>query len=191
MEIILASASESRKKLLTKLTKSLNFNFTIKVSTIDEIHDQKMTVEDLTCLNATLKAVDIEIDHPNHLILGADTLVSIKNKKIGKPSNMQEAKEMLMELSGKWHQVTTGICLTNRKKLIFTTKATTSSIFIKKLNEEQITNYHKYFNPLEKAGAYDTMHKKEQIIKEIQGSENNVAGLPSEELKIILKPYLN
>ena len=175
---ILASASPRRQELIKQITS----DFTIITADIDE---DKSYV--LSPLNAVLdiakrKGEKIHADHYDDLVISADTIVVHKNKIIGKPTDAEDAKKILRELSGEMHEVITAYCLFKKDKLI--EHYVISKVFFNKLSDELIDEYVKTGSPLDKAGAYGVQdNDKFPIVKEIQGSITNVIGFPVDEIK--------
>ncbi len=111
------------------------------------------------------------------MIITADTLVLSDGNILGKPENKKEAIEMISSLSGKWHEVTTGMCLMTEKKT--KTFSETTQVHFRDLTEDEIKDYVKHYKPLDKAGAYGIQEWIGLIgVKEIKGCFYNVIGLP-------------
>ena len=119
------------------------------------------------------------------LVIGADTIVVLNGKVLGKPKDENQAREMLQSLSGKTHKVITGVTVKSKTNTI--TFAEESSVTFKKLDERQITEYIKSGSPFDKAGAYGIQDSG--FVAEIKGSYKNVMGLPVERLTEILQTY--
>lgn len=105
--LILASASPRRAELL----RGMGVEFEVKPSAAEELHDETMDPAALCELNAERKAMEVAKLHPDRNVLGADTLVVLEGRFLGKPRDIAEAREMLRALGGKAHQVITGVCL--------------------------------------------------------------------------------
>jgi septum formation protein len=118
-----------------------------------------------------------------HWVLGADTLVALEERVLGKPKSIGEATEMLQFLSGQTHQVSTGLCLINRTLDYEETRVETSQVTFKEINDSTIAEYFKEVNPLDKAGSYAIQTRPDLIIKKFEGSHSNVIGLPLELLE--------
>ncbi len=121
------------------------------------------------------------IQNTNKLVITADTIVWINNQVVGKPENRIHAVEILQTLSGKWHQVITGVCLTTH----LWTKSfhVTTDVLFKVLSMDEINYYLDHYQPYDKAGAYGIQEWIGYIaIKEIKGSYFNVMGLPIQRL---------
>ena len=183
-ELILASNSPRRKKIMTDL--GLNFevipsNYDEKLETDEFSYD---LIEDL----ATQKALDVvkRVDD-NSIVLGADTVVVLHNKILGKPHTKENAFKMLKELSGATHSVVTSLCgintKTNRAALI----STTSYVRFNELTDEMIHYYVDTFTPLDKAGSYGIQELPPNYIDKFEGSFDNIVGLDPDAVKKVLE----
>ncbi len=182
MKLILASNSPRRKQLLS----SFGFDFEVVVSSFNE-SDEALSPQAVAKQNAMGKAKDVFNSLTNKseaIVLGADTVVYLNSKILGKPENSQEAIKMLKSLSGKTHTVVTGYCLVSEKKVI--SGAEESSVVFNELDDEMIEKYVLTGLPLDKAGAYG-IQDGFNIVKKCIGSINNVIGLPIEEIAPIIK----
>lgn len=183
MRIILASNSPRRKQIL----KNMNLEFEVIPSNYDEKLQTENFSYDLIEDLATQKALDVvhRVGH-DEIVLGADTVVVLHNKILGKPQSKDVAYKMLSELSGQTHSVVTSLCgintKTNRAALI----STTSYVRFHKLSEEQINFYIENFNPLDKAGSYGIQELPEGYIEKYEGSLENIIGLSPEAVKTVL-----
>lgn len=177
-KIILASNSPRRKELLQHIVPQ----FEIRTKAIDEIYPKDLAVEKVAEYLAQLKAKAFVADiKPNELIITADTTVIAHKTLYGKPKNREEAIEILQQLSGKRHQVITGVCLLSAKKQ--KTFSCTTTVTFKKLSLEEIVFYVDKFKPYDKAGAYAIQEWIGFIgIKKIKGDYNNIVGLPLQKL---------
>ncbi len=180
-EIILASASPRRKELLNVITE----NFKVIPSTVDESIPESLPISKVPEFLAELKAKDIAYNHPNSLVIGADTCVIADNKVLGKPKDRQEAYDMISLLSGKTHLVITG-CSIVFEGTVKTFSSVTEVEFYK-LSEEDINNYVNTSEPYDKAGAYGIQGKGSLLVKKINGDYFNVVGLPISMLNNYIK----
>ncbi|NJM37388.1 MAG: septum formation protein Maf [Akkermansiaceae bacterium] len=178
MPIILASSSPRRRELL----ESAGLVFEIIVSPAEEIHDAAMKQEALCELNAALKAEAVAAIRPDATVIGADTLVFIDDMPLGKPRDMKDAREMLRRLSGRSHQVCTGVCVISPSGDKKTFHGLTEVTFLP-LDESVIDGYFALVNPLDKAGAYGIQEHGDKIVASICGDFDNVMGLP---VKLVL-----
>jgi septum formation protein len=182
MPIVLASSSPRRRELL----ETAGLAFEIVASPAEEIHDASMKPETLCELNAALKAEAVAWIRPEATVIGADTLVFIDDIPLGKPKDMEEARAMLRLLSGRTHQVCTGVCVifpSGEKK---TFHGLTEVTFLT-LDESEIDAYFALVNPLDKAGAYGIQEHGERIVAGISGNFDNVMGLPVDLVLAALK----
>ncbi|NDV96659.1 septum formation protein Maf [Dysgonomonas sp. 521] len=184
--IILASNSPRRKELLS----GLDISYQIKtLPDIDESYPEHLTGEDIAIYIAKEKA-DAYLDNlaDNTLLITADTIVLLDGKVYGKPQDEAEAKQMLRDLSGKTHQVLTGVCITTKDKQ----KAfgVSSEVRFSKLDDDEIEYYVTKYKPLDKAGAYGIQEWIGYIAVEyISGSYFNIMGLPIQRLYRELKEF--
>lgn len=187
-KIILGSSSPRRADIL----KTLKLDFEIIPSSYVEPHDQTdfsySYVEDLAYNKALAVAKETS---EKALIIGADTIVVINNKILGKPTDKQDAYKMLRMLSGKTHFVVTSIAVINSANYKSNTKSTTTYVTFENLSEEQIEYYIENFKPFDKAGSYGIQELPQGYVKEIDGSFDNVIGLPSETLLELLNQNYN
>ena len=172
--LILASKSPRRKHLLEQA----GLKFSVIASNFKESSVAMSEPVAYVRTLAEFKALDISQKHPDSWIIGADTIVLINNHILGKPGSKDEARKMLMRLSGKSHQVLTGycICCKNKKQLFSDTVKT--EVHFKKLRLEEIDWYIETGEPLDKAGAYAIQGAGSFLVKSIDGSYTNVVGLP-------------
>jgi septum formation protein len=175
---ILASKSPRRNQLL----KSLGIEFEVKTKEVDEIYPDNLIKEEIPVFLAELKAKPFLADlSDSDLLITADTIVWFEGKVLGKPKNKAEATRMLQLLSGKEHQVISGVCLTtsNKKKSFYSI----SNVHFKTLTHNEIEYYVSEFKPFDKAGAYGIQEWIGSIgIIHIEGSFYNVMGLPIQKL---------
>jgi len=172
--LILASQSPRRKYLLEQA----GLTFSIIPSDFDE---SSVTISDPDSYVRTLaeaKAVDISQKHPDSWVLGADTIVLIDNKILGKPGSENEARDMLKRLRGKIHQVLTGYCICCKNKDTLFSETVKTDVHFKSLSDAEIEWYIQTGEPLDKAGAYAIQGIGTFLVKRINGSYTNVVGLP-------------
>ena len=172
--IILASQSPRRKQLL----EWANIDFDIMVSDANESFPSNMNPEDVPVYIAQNKAATIvQLYKPSIPVLAADTIVVCENKIIGKPADRAEAIQIIQTLSGKTHQVITGVYIHSEKKTISFYDSTKVTFY--DLTDEQIIFYVDQYKPFDKAGAYAIQEWIGVVgIKSIEGDFYNVMGLP-------------
>ncbi len=172
--VILASQSPRRKQLL----EWAHINFEVKVSGSDESFPPELSFEDAVMHIARNKALAIqEKEHPSIPIIAADTIVVCEHTLLGKPANREEAIQMLQKLSGKSHEVITGVVIcTPEKEIAFTE---TTQVQFHSLTREQIIFYVDQYQPYDKAGGYAIQEWIGVVgIQSIKGDFYNVMGLP-------------
>jgi len=177
--LILASGSPRRLVLL----RGLGVEFNVVPSDAGEVHSEQLTATEASQLNAYRKAREVAKKFPDALVLGADTLVYLGGKLMGKPADMEEAYWMLKQLQGRTHEVVTGVCLIHlrgHRQKIF---AESTSVRFRPLDTGQINDYLARIDPLDKAGAYAIQEHGDEIVDDIKGSYSNVVGLPLERLR--------
>ena len=170
--LILASKSPRRKELL----KQIGIPFVVVVSDAEEVSGNSWTPAALVVENAKRKARAVAEKYPDSPVLGADTVVSSEGKIFGKPKDKDEARKMLTALSGKMHEVTTGLALINRNEI--RTTSVTTKVFFDTMTKADIDAYIATEEPMDKAGAYAIQGKAARFIEKIEGSYSNVVGLP-------------
>lgn len=170
--LILASKSPRRKELL----KQIGIPFVVVVSDAEEVSGNSWTPAALVVENAKRKARAVAEKYPDSPVLGADTVVSSERKIFGKPKDKDEARKMLTALSGKMHEVTTGLALINRNEI--RTTSVTTKVFFDTMTKADIDAYIATEEPMDKAGAYAIQGKAARFIEKIEGSYSNVVGLP-------------
>jgi septum formation protein len=177
-QIILGSNSPRRQELL----KSLGFDFLNKPINADESFPIDLLAEEIPLYLAEKKADAYPDDlKETEILITADTIVWCEGKVFNKPANFVEGKKMLEALSGKMHEVFTGVCLKSGNKQ--TTFYDVSKVYFKKLKPEEIEYYLMNFKPYDKAGGYGVQDWLGYIgIDKIEGSFYNVMGLPVKEL---------
>ena len=190
--VVLASNSPRRKELLS----GLGVNFSVKtLPDVDESFPDTLKGEEIPLFIARKKAdaykmlfssvTSNEVEEPL-LVITADTIVWIEDEVLGKPANATEARVMLSKLSGKKHQVITGVCLTT--SLWQKSFAAVSEVQFSSLTEEEMDYYIQNYCPYDKAGAYGVQEWIGFIgVESIQGSYFNVMGLPIQRLYRELK----
>ena len=197
-KIILASSSPRRRELMAQA----GFAFEVLVSEADETIETETPgemVEVLSERKAAAVAEEIKrqgFAEDSVLLVGADTMVAIDGKKLGKPKDEKGAEEMLEELSGRTHQVYTGVTLIRLRKAengsILQESRTFSEgtdVSFYPLTKEEIRSYIATGEPMDKAGAYGIQGKAAVFVKEIKGDYNNVVGLPIARLYQELKNW--
>lgn len=172
--IILASGSPRRQHFF----KELDVDFTIDVSTIEEIYPSNLIGAEITDFLAELKAAPFTELSDNDILITSDTIVWKDSKAIGKPTDYVDAKRMLQNLSGAMHEVITSVSFTSKN--FQKTINDTTKVWIKELSEEEIKYYLDTYEPYDKAGSYGIQEWFGYVsIDRLEGSYFNVMGLPT------------
>jgi len=177
--LILASASPRRADLL----RQFGIEFAVIPGHPEEIQPEHLSPHEIAQINAYRKARVIAKQHPDALVLGADTIVCLGRTLLGKPADLDEACRMLARLQGRTHEVVTGVCLMHlriHRQKVF---AASTAVTFRQLHAGQIRRYLSRINPLDKAGAYAIQEEGDAIVRQISGSFSNVVGLPVERLR--------
>ena len=170
--MILASASPRRKELLALA----GFEFDVVTSSVDEIIDPELQPHELVVSLASQKAKAVASKYTDKTVIGADTVVVLDGKVLGKPKNEQDAVDMLKALSGKTHEVYTGVYLVNGGKEKGFYECT--KVKFCTLSDEQISAYVATGEPMDKAGSYGIQGKGCVLVEGIEGDYFNVVGFP-------------
>lgn len=184
-ELILASSSPRRRDLL----RAANFAFRVHPADVEENAPAELPVAEAVQWNARLKAAWVAEIFPDALVLGVDTLVALDGRPLGKPPDLAAARATLSRLSGRTHEVFSGVCLIQRstgREVVFTER---SVVHFRTVEAEEIDRYFEMVNPLDKAGAYAAQEDPIGLITLLEGSRSNVIGLPMERLKATLARF--
>lgn len=171
--IVLASASPRRRDLL----EAAGFEVVVRPSSAQELTDG-LAPRALVVANAVLKAVEIAAVTSGDLVLGADTVVVIDGEILGKPRDHDHAMEMLRRLGGRTHEVLTGVSMLRGGTLTRCNFVESTRVAFRPLDEGLIRSYLQEINPLDKAGSYSAQDDRGRLIERIEGSLENVIGLP-------------
>ena len=186
LKLVLASGSPRRKELLA----GLGLDFEVRLLPgIDESYPEGLSGEEIARTISAKKAEAYRATiGRDELIITADTIVYLDGQVLGKPDNEEEAREMLRQLSGRTHQVITGVTLlTTQREITFDS---VSDVTFSTLTDEEINYYVSHFHPLDKAGAYGVQEWIGFIgVERIEGSYFNVMGLPVQRLYQALKLF--
>jgi septum formation protein len=174
--LLLASASPRRIRLL----REAGFNPEVLPSQIVETQADFLTPAERALFNAIRKAMAIAVEHPDDIVLSADTIVTLDGSVFGKPADLEEAFRMLKLLVGKTHEVITAVAVMhlNKKRTRVGTERT--AVKFRSLADSEIREYLEITGPLDKAGAYAAQESPDRIIESVTGSFTNVVGLPME-----------
>ena len=177
-KIILASKSPRRQYLL----KELGIDFAIRTKDVDESFPANLKAQEIPLYLCQKKADAFQEELTDHtIVITADTIVWVENQVLNKPENFEDAVRMLQLLSGKMHEVFTGVCLKSKHKT--KTFYAVTKVYFKILSQEEIEFYINNYHPYDKAGAYGAQEFIGYIaIDKIEGTYFNVMGLPLKEL---------
>jgi nucleoside triphosphate pyrophosphatase len=183
--LILASGSPRRRELLN----AAGYRFEVLPPNVGEVVPGALTLHELTSWNALRKGLAVARQHPRAVVLAADTLVALDDDLIGKPANLADARSILARLSGRSHQVATGVLLAHLASGRIATFSVLSRVRFRKWNAEQIERYLQQINPFDKAGAYAAQGRGRAIVRRIAGSRTNVIGLPLDKTRRALARF--
>lgn len=184
-KLILASASPRRKELLSML----KIPFDIVTSEVEEVMDQFLQPSELVMKLAEEKANDVSKKFPDAVVIGADTIVTYEDKKLGKPTSNEDAFAMLRMLSGKTHEVYTGVSIVNDGGVSNFYQCT--KITFSELTDQEILDYIETNEPMDKAGSYGIQGYGGTFVEKIEGDYYSVVGLPINKLKNYLMGAMN
>lgn len=162
--------------------RQLDLDFQVVPGNVEESEHDFMSPREICQLNAFRKARIVAKQHPDALVIGADTEVCLGARVFGKPKDMASAVEMLQSLQGQTHEVVTGVCLIHLRQHRERLFAVGTRVTFRKLSAEGIREYLSKIAPLDKAGAYAIQDHGYLIVRRIRGSYSNVVGLPLERL---------
>lgn len=187
--IILASVSPRRKELLAKA----GYKFTVCPSAIDEsdFSPEGVSPCEYAKILALAKAKDVAVKFPNCLVLGADTVADFQGQVIGKAVDAKEAEEITRRLFSAPHKIITAIAIVRLSDDVEICESDTTTVYPKKLTDEQIVSHIKSKLWKDKAGAYAIRENGDEFVERIDGSLTNVMGLPMELLRRMLKKLVD
>jgi septum formation protein len=175
--IILASKSPRRQELL----KLMGFDFQVVLREVDESYPNELSPSEIAVFISEKKARAFDLMIENEVVITADTIVSLDGKILGKPENEDHAFEILSALSGKKHDVITGVSLLKNHRIFSFYELT--EVFFREITAEQIRYYINTCKPMDKAGAYGIQEWIGLVaVDKINGSYSNVVGLPTHRL---------
>ena len=188
LKFILASASERRKELLSRIVK----DFEVRVSDFDEesVHVNE-DIEEYVKILSEGKAKSVALNYSSDsIIIGADTIVVIDNKVLGKPKDKNDAFRMLKSLSNNVHRVYSGVAVINNQKNIMKSECLYTEVYFSEISDDEIWRYIESGECLDKAGAYGIQGYGGVFAEKINGCYYNVVGLPLNLLNKMIKNVL-
>jgi septum formation protein len=184
IKLILASASPRRKTLLG----ATGLAFEIVESRIDEARHDGENAPDFAMRMAREKALNVSIRFPDALVLAADTIVECDGQILGKPADGAAARSMLRTLSGNTHTVVTAFAIA-RAGAVVESMSVASRVTFRALSPDEIAAYVASGEPLDKAGAYGIQDAGAGFIQRVEGTRDNVMGLPVREVVATLRRH--
>jgi septum formation protein len=184
-QLVLASTSPRRRELL----EDAGFRFEICAPNVAESRSLQLSARELTLANAIRKARAAARLHSDAVVLACDTVVSLDGAIIGKPSDMEQAREFLQRLNGRTHQVCSAVCVLDRAQSIHRQFTEFTNVTFRKLRPREIDSYLRKIDPLDKAGGYAAQESGSEIIARVDGSFSNVVGLPMEQTTLLLREF--
>lgn len=175
--LILASQSPRRRDLLLRE----GVSFCVITRDTPEVNDADLPPQELCARNAAAKAEAVAAEYAGHIVVGADTLVFLDGKPLGKPADLADAHRMLSELQGRTHCVCTAVAIImpGGERRDFTE---VSRVTFRPMSPADIDHYLAEVHVLDKAGAYAMQEKSELIVARVEGDVDNVIGLPVRQL---------
>lgn len=171
--VVLASASPRRRDLL----EAAGFEVIVRPASVEEL-SEGLAPRALVIANAEMKALELATITSGDVVLGADTVVVLDGHILGKPRDLEDATRMLRLLAGRTHEVLTGVCMLRGGTVVRCSFVESTLVAFRPFDEAMIADYLKDINPLDKAGSYAAQDDRGRLIERIEGSMDNVIGLP-------------
>lgn len=183
LPLVLASGSPRRKRIL----EGLDLRFEVEPSDIEEDEEPGETPEEHVVRLAGLKAAEVAHRHPSGTVLGADTIVLLEGALLGKPSGPPDAVRMLRTISGRWHEVLTGLAVVRCSDGATVRGFERTRVLVRELTDGDIEDYVAGGEPLDKAGSYAIQECGAALVSRVEGCFYNVVGLPVVRLSLLLE----
>lgn len=187
VRIVLASGSPRRREIMEKY----NIDLIVEKSNVDENINRGETPEQISMSLSLIKALDVSNRFPKDIVIGADTIVVVDGKILGKPKGKEDAYDMLNMLSGRIHEVITGVALIKADMNIKIIDYEKTRVKFRKLTDDMIYRYIGTNEPFDKAGAYAIQGVGQILVENIDGCFFNVVGLPLTKIDKLLSKYFN
>ncbi len=171
--VVLASASPRRRDLL----EAAGFEVIVHPAGVEEL-PEGLAPRALVIANAEMKALELATTTSGDVVLGADTVVVLDGEILCKPRDLEDATRMLRLLAGRTHEVLTGVCMLRGGTVVRCSFVESTLVAFRPFDEAMIADYLKDINPLDKAGSYAAQEDRGRLIERIEGSMDNVIGLP-------------
>ena len=165
----------------------MGLRFEIRPTYVEEDESGIAGPEEMVLKNAKLKASTLSDLEPDALVLGSDTTVALGEQVLNKPADMEDARRMLKMLSGHTHTVCTAVALYWKFGSLAHVFVDCSQVCFKELDDARINQYFQLVDPLDKAGAYGIQAGRELIVESVEGSIENVMGLPIQRLALTME----
>ena len=182
-KIVLASGSPRRQELLRRMGIT---DFTVRVPEVEEYFPAGLTPEETVCYISREKSQAVPSDQ-EEIVITADTMVFLDDKKLGKPADESEALAMLTALQGRHHTVCTGVTVRQGQRVL--TRAPSPHVYFRPASEAELRAYIAGGEPMDKAGAYGVQGQGALLVERIDGDFFNVMGLPVEQLGLALARF--
>ena len=182
-QFYLASASPRRAELMRRM----GLRFEIRPTHVEEDDSGSSGPEEMVIENAKLKASTLSDLEPDALVLGSDTTVALGEQVLSKPTDMEDARCMLQMLSGRTHTVFTAVALYWKLGSLANVFVECSQVRFQELDDARINQYFQLVDPMDKAGAYGIQIGRELIVESVEGSIENVMGLPIQRLALTME----
>ncbi len=184
--IILASNSPRRKEIMEMLP----WDFFVEVEEVDETMDSSLSLDENLMMLAYIKAEQIADRYPDKIVIGGDTIVHVDGQVLGKPTDEEDAANMLKLISSHLHVVCTGVCILCRENNIDIRFVEKTDVTMTPMSEAEIARYIRDGEPFGKAGSYAIQGKGGVYVEKIDGCYYNVVGLPLNRLYKELKKII-
>ena len=181
--LILASGSPRRRELLTQM----GYSFEIQVPDVDENVDGH--ARDVVAILSRRKAEAVAATRAEGVVIASDTLVSLDGAALGKPRDAADAHRMLAALSGRTHEVFTGVTIIDAASGRSETRAVRTGVRFRELSKSEIDQYIATGEPMDKAGAYAIQGGAHGFVEGFDGSYENVIGFPVDDIREMLKDF--
>ena len=181
--IVLASGSPRRQELLQRIG---IVDFTVRVPEADESYDPTMTPEEIVCHISRKKSMALN-STPDEIVITADTMVFLDDKRLGKPADEEDALRMLTALQGRRHTVCTGVTVRQGEHML--TRAASTHVYFRSATQQELRSYIRDGEPMDKAGSYGVQGQGALLVERIDGDFFNVMGLPVLLLSRMLQQF--
>ena len=182
-KIVLASASPRRQELLQRIGIT---DFTVRVPDADESYDPSLSPQDIVCHISRQKSLALP-SAEDEIVITADTMVFLDDKRLGKPKDEADALAMLTALQGRHHTVCTGVTVRQGQRIL--TRAASTDVYFRAATEAELRAYIRGGEPMDKAGSYGVQGQGSLLVERIDGDFFNVMGLPLLLLSQMLQSF--